>query len=180
MLKQVARHEETIRRSVLLFLLYLIAPLQAMFHIIDPDIWWHLRTGQWILAHGTVRQKIHSQVMAWGKRGLPIAGFSRFWSRSFMVLGWRRKLDSFFLLRLAAGVFIPFRSLRDTWFTGVASEYILAESGVCLLYQSILTTVQTCMATSGYYALCRRGQVSPTGHPIRRSLLPAWLFDNVN
>ncbi len=72
-LKQVARHEETIRRSVLLFLLYLIAPLQAMFHIIDPDIWWHLRTGQWILAHGTVRQQISSQVMAWGKRGLPIA-----------------------------------------------------------------------------------------------------------
>ncbi len=54
MLKQVARHEETIRRSVHLVLFYIIAPLQAMFHIIDPDIWWHLRTGQWVLAHGTV------------------------------------------------------------------------------------------------------------------------------
>lgn|SRR5713226_4727376 len=93
-----------------------------------------------------------------------------------MVLGWRRKLDSFFLLRLAAGVFIPFRSLRDTWFTGVASEYILAESGVCLCYQSILTTVvRTCVATSGYHAPFHCSQVSTTGHPIPRSLLPAWL-----
>jgi len=47
MLKQVARHEETIRRSVLLVLLYLIAPLQAILPIVDPDVW-HRSTGQWI------------------------------------------------------------------------------------------------------------------------------------
>ena len=25
-----------------------------VFYISDPDIWWHLRTGDWILAHHTV------------------------------------------------------------------------------------------------------------------------------
>ena len=52
--KPLVRHEETVRRLVVLSLLYLILPVQAMFPLIDPDIWWHLRTGQWIIAHGTV------------------------------------------------------------------------------------------------------------------------------
>ena len=34
--------------------MYLIPAYQAMLPIEDPDIWWHLRTGQWILAHGHV------------------------------------------------------------------------------------------------------------------------------
>ena len=49
-----ARHEETLRRIVLLTLLYLILVLPAMLPILDPDLWWHLRTGQWIVEHGTV------------------------------------------------------------------------------------------------------------------------------
>ena len=48
-----ARHEETLRRLMLLTVLYLILQLQAMLPILDPDIWWHLRTGQWIVEHGT-------------------------------------------------------------------------------------------------------------------------------
>jgi len=50
----IARHEETARRTVLLTFLYLFPVLVAMQPIIDPDIWWHLRTGQWIIEHGTV------------------------------------------------------------------------------------------------------------------------------
>ena len=34
--------------------MYLIPAYQAMLPIDDPDIWWHLRTGQWIVAHGHV------------------------------------------------------------------------------------------------------------------------------
>src|SRR5436190_21749859 len=50
----IARHEETLRRIVPLTLLYLILVLPAMLPILDPDIWWHLRTGQWIVEHATV------------------------------------------------------------------------------------------------------------------------------
>ena len=52
--KILARHEESVRRSVLLTLLYLLPTVVAMKPVLDPDIWWHLRTGQWIVEHGMV------------------------------------------------------------------------------------------------------------------------------
>jgi hypothetical protein len=45
------------RRVVLLALLYLIPSFQAMLPIDDTDIWWRLRTGQWIIANHTVPVK---------------------------------------------------------------------------------------------------------------------------
>ncbi len=47
-------HEKVLRQSVILVLLYLIPVSQALLPIDDPDIWWHLRTGQWIIEHHTV------------------------------------------------------------------------------------------------------------------------------
>ncbi len=44
----------TIRQSTLLALLYLLPLLAVIRPVTDPDIWWHLRTGQWIVEHGTV------------------------------------------------------------------------------------------------------------------------------
>ena len=35
-------------------LIYLVPAYQALLPIDDPDIWWHLRTGQWIIEHGQV------------------------------------------------------------------------------------------------------------------------------
>jgi hypothetical protein len=46
--------KETICRLTIWSLVYLIPAYQAMLPIEDPDIWWHLRTGQWIVAHGHV------------------------------------------------------------------------------------------------------------------------------
>ena len=46
--------EKTLRRLVILVLLYCIPASQAMVLFIDPDIWWHFRTGQWIFSHGQV------------------------------------------------------------------------------------------------------------------------------
>ncbi|MPZ78044.1 MAG: hypothetical protein GEU77_16160 [Deltaproteobacteria bacterium] len=46
--------KETIRRLAIWTLVYLIPAYQAMLPIEDPDIWWHLRTGQWVLSHGYV------------------------------------------------------------------------------------------------------------------------------
>jgi hypothetical protein len=47
-------NKETICRLTIWTLVYLIPAYQAMLPIDDPDIWWHLRTGQWIVAHGHV------------------------------------------------------------------------------------------------------------------------------
>src|ERR687892_2652391 len=53
-LTAIRNHETTFRQSVILVLLYLIPAAQALLPIDDPDIWWHLRTGQWIIEHRTV------------------------------------------------------------------------------------------------------------------------------
>src|SRR5262245_27352265 len=43
---------------VLLFLLYLIPTMVALrpvgSPVMDPDIWWHLRTGEWVAQHQQV------------------------------------------------------------------------------------------------------------------------------
>ena len=43
-----------VRRATMLVLLFLIPTAQALLPIDDPDIWWHLRTGQWVIEHGRV------------------------------------------------------------------------------------------------------------------------------
>jgi hypothetical protein len=50
----LANSEKTLRRLVILVLLYCIPASQAMVLFVDPDIWWHFRTGQWIFSHGQV------------------------------------------------------------------------------------------------------------------------------
>ena len=44
----------TRRWVLMLVLLFCAAATFALQPIIDPDIWWHLRTGQWVVEHGTV------------------------------------------------------------------------------------------------------------------------------
>ena len=46
--------QKNFRQLVILVLLYLIPASQALLPIDDPDIWWHLRTGQWIIEHHMV------------------------------------------------------------------------------------------------------------------------------
>lgn len=46
--------EKTVRRLVILVLLYCIPAFQAMLPIDDPDIWWRLRIGQWIVENQSV------------------------------------------------------------------------------------------------------------------------------
>ena len=50
----LANSEKTLRRLVIVVLLYCIPASQAMVPLVDPDIWWHLRTGQWIVEHAQV------------------------------------------------------------------------------------------------------------------------------
>jgi len=50
----LASRQETVRRLLYLIGLYAIPAIAIMTPIIDPDIWWHLRTGQWIVEHGAV------------------------------------------------------------------------------------------------------------------------------
>jgi hypothetical protein len=49
-----ANSENTLRRLVLVVLLYCLPVSKAMVPVVDPDIWWHLRTGQWIVDRAQV------------------------------------------------------------------------------------------------------------------------------
>jgi hypothetical protein len=46
--------EEVFRRLFIVIALYAFPAICAVKPVIDPDIWWHLRTGQWIVQHRAV------------------------------------------------------------------------------------------------------------------------------
>lgn len=46
--------EKTTRRGLMWALVYSIPAFQAMLPVEDADLWWHLRTGLWIVEHGHV------------------------------------------------------------------------------------------------------------------------------
>ncbi len=41
--------EPSIRVALLMVLLYLILPVQALLPIDDPDVWWRFQVGEWIM-----------------------------------------------------------------------------------------------------------------------------------
>jgi hypothetical protein len=65
--KAIATHEETIRRLLILVALYAIPAVMVMRPVLDPDIWWHLRTGQWIIEHGAVPHTDTFSIYGMGK-----------------------------------------------------------------------------------------------------------------
>ena len=51
----LGQQEEAIRRVAILTILYLMPAIWILRPVIvDPDIWWHLQTGKWIVDHGTL------------------------------------------------------------------------------------------------------------------------------
>jgi len=50
----ILKRETAARRAFIWVLVYAIPTFQATLPVEDPDFWWHLRTGQWIVEHGWV------------------------------------------------------------------------------------------------------------------------------
>jgi hypothetical protein len=87
--------ETSFRRVIILAILYCFVALQAMVFLPgnDPDIWWHLRTGQWILAHGQVPTTDPFSSYGMGK---PWVAYS--WLFEILVYGLYRHLGLFGIL----------------------------------------------------------------------------------
>ena len=47
-------NELNFRRVILLLALYSLPPALAIVQVVEPDIWWRLRTGQWMVEHNSV------------------------------------------------------------------------------------------------------------------------------
>lgn len=76
--------EEKFRKCALLIALYAIPPflIIAAVNVLDPDIWWHLRTGQWIVQHGAVP---HADSFSWTGMSKPWAAYS--WLFEVLIYG---------------------------------------------------------------------------------------------
>src|SRR6202521_2010662 len=55
-------------RQVFLAVLFLGLAAMAVRNVSDPDLWWHLKTGQYILAHKTVP---HTDAFSYTRGGQP-------------------------------------------------------------------------------------------------------------
>lgn len=76
--------EEQFRRCALLVALYAIPPLLvvAAINVLDADLWWHVRTGQWIVQHGWVP---YTDSFSWTGMGKPWAAYS--WLFEVIIYG---------------------------------------------------------------------------------------------
>lgn len=76
--------EEQFRKCALLVALYAIPPFLILYavNVLDADLWWHLRTGQWIVEHRAVP---HSDSFSWTGMGQPWAAYS--WLFELLIFG---------------------------------------------------------------------------------------------
>ena len=65
----LSAREPVIRRVVLCAVLYSMPLVALSKPVLDPDIWWHLRTGQWVVQHGCVPTTDPFSTFGDGRRG---------------------------------------------------------------------------------------------------------------
>jgi hypothetical protein len=101
--QRLADMELNFRRLLLVTLLYLLPAFQALLPVEDPDLWWHLRTGQWIIEHGQVPFQDPFSVYGAGK--------------PWIAYSWLYEI-------LVYGLFRAFGLVGIVWFTVVMSLLI--------------------------------------------------------
>ena len=123
-------------RIFALLLLLTAAPVRAAFHItafLNGDIWWHLRTGLWILQnHGVPRSGLFSQyadrpwvACSWGFDVLTAGAYKLLGLRAFpaLLMG--------FKLALAAVTFLLARGRRGSFWCAVLlsaiAQYVIVD-----------------------------------------------------
>ena len=96
------RHEETLRRQAILAMVYLLPALWILQPVVsDPDIWWHLQTGKWIVEHGAV--PMTDPLSAYGE-GKPWVAYS-----------WLFEVGMYALVRTFGEVGISLYTLATVW-----------------------------------------------------------------
>jgi hypothetical protein len=107
------KHQETLRRAMILVLLYLIPAFLILQPIItDPDIWWHLETGKWIADHRTLPTTDPFSTYGEGK--------------SWIVYSWLFEVSMYGLVRELGVSGVVFYTLVGTWLIMFTLHLIIA------------------------------------------------------
>ena len=105
--------EETVRRTLILTILYLL-PAMFILHpvIFDPDVWWHVQAGKWIVEHGT----------------LPITDpFSAFGEgKSWIAYSWLFEVGMYELVHVFGESAIIAYTLGGVWLIMLVMHHVIA------------------------------------------------------
>src|SRR5216683_2769961 len=116
-------------RALLLVLLYCLPILLATRPIVDPDIWWHLREGQWIVSHHAVPTTDPFSTYGLGKRWIAYS-----WLFEVLVYGLYRSLGLLGLVLYTAALAMlitwALHGLLDRFQPDPAIACILTAAGI--------------------------------------------------
>lgn len=84
-------------RHALLVAVVILSAVVGLDALSDPDAWWHIVLGNWILAHGQIPQ---SEMLSYTVNGVPLAPHE--WL-SGVLFGWLDSAGGLFLLALVMG-----------------------------------------------------------------------------
>src|SRR5262245_29868074 len=121
--------EDTVRRIAILVVLYLLPSIFILQPVIaDPDIWWHLQAGKWILDHGTV----------------PLTDpFSTFWeNKPWIAYSWLFEVGVYGLHRHLGDVGVLCYTLAAVWIL------------MLLLHRTIANRIEDFGLVCGLLAVC--------------------------
>ena len=70
--------------SIIFFsvILFIISSLEALMRIGDPDFWWHIKTGEWILNNGEIPKV---DVLSWWGEGKDLVWVAHQWSADVLM-----------------------------------------------------------------------------------------------
>ena len=140
--------------------------------IVDPDLWWHITVGRWILGHGAIPHTEHWNKFAFGN---PWVAYS--WLPEVMFAA----LDSTFSIRgllisklilavfLALSLFYGYSKIaEDNFFGGLLGMY-----GTVACYQNFTLRPQTFVWVFFIWTLLISHRISKEGFTTKRGLLLA-------
>ena len=142
--------EQSARRSLLLSLIFLVPAAQALLPIDDPDIWWRLRAGEWIVEHHSVPYA--DNFLAYGV-GKPWIEYS--WLFAVLVYGAHHNFGLYGLIGLVVGfalsiAFATYRLVRDSGLP-LAAQAVLA--GLALGTMKTLMTPRPWLISILFFAI---------------------------
>jgi hypothetical protein len=131
-------------------LVYLILPIQALWPVKDPDIWWHLRTGDWIVANlGVPYQDYFS---TYGK-GKPWIAYSWLFEVCVYAVYARFGLTGLVYFTVVLAVSITFAVHQLVRLTRVPLVMEVALSGFALAAMSPLMTPRPWLFTILFFSI---------------------------